>query len=46
MEKTGMPLECTFPIARAGRHAVTASVAWAPMLIAREAKLEIRKAKK
>jgi hypothetical protein len=46
MEKTGMPLDCTFPIARAGRHAVTASVAWDPMLIAREAKLEIRQAKK
>jgi hypothetical protein len=46
MEETGMPLDCTLPIAKAGRHTVTGSVRWDAMLVARETKLEIRKAKK
>lgn len=46
MSETGMPLSCVLPITKPGRQTLTATINWDPMLIAKEATLEVRKVKK
>lgn len=46
MSKNNMPLDCTIAVASAGRHALTGTVAWDPMLVPSEAKVEVRREKR
>ena len=44
--RTGMPLDCTLAIGKAGRHTLTGAVAWDSVLVPSEAKLEVRREKR
>jgi hypothetical protein len=46
ISKDNMPLDCTIAVTSAGRHTLSGSAAWDPLLVPNEAKLEVRREKR